>query len=103
MRLGKKTEGKSRLLKVHLRNLQHKRLLLSNAKKLKGLSGDFQKVYITPDLSRQENKLLHEELLRRRHSGELGLIIRRGQIVFESQPADSSMDTTQATADQQHA
>jgi len=106
MRLGEKIEGRSRLLKVHLRNLQHKRLLLSNAKKLKGLSGDLQKVYITPDLSRkdrQENKLLREELFRRRSNGELGLIIRRGQIVFESQPTNSSMDITQAAADQQHA
>jgi len=70
---------------------------------LKGWSGDFQKVYITPDLSRkdrQENKLLREELLRCRSSGELGLIIHRGQIAFESQPANSSMDTTQAAADQ---
>jgi len=48
MRLGGKIEGRSRLLKVHLRNLQHKRLLLSNAKKLKGLSGDLQKVHFTP-------------------------------------------------------
>jgi len=68
---------------------------------LKGLSRDFKKVYITPDLSRkgrQENKLLRDELLRCRSSGELGLIIRRGQIVFKSQPAKSSMDTTQAAA-----
>jgi len=105
MRLGEKTELRSQLLKVHLCNLQHKHLLLSNANKLKGLSGDFQKVYITPDLSRKgrlENKLLREEMLRRRRSGELWLILRRGQIVFESQPANSSMDTTQAIADQQN-
>ena len=49
VRLGKIIEGRSRLLKVHLCNLQYKRLLLSNAKKLKGLSGVHQKIYITPD------------------------------------------------------
>jgi len=34
--LGEKLQGRSRLLKVHLCNLQHKHLLLSNAKKLSG-------------------------------------------------------------------
>ena len=106
VRLGKIIEGRSRLLKVHLCNLQHKRLLLSNAKKLKGLSGVHQKIYITPDLSlkeRQDNKLLREELLRRKRNGESELIIRRGQIVSKTPPVNSSMDTTQAVADQQHA
>ena len=52
-------------MKVHLCNVQHKRLVLSNTKKLKGLSENFQKIYITPDLSlkgRQENKLLRANM-----------------------------------------
>jgi len=106
VRLGKKIEGRSRLLKVHLCNLQHKRLLLSNAKKLKSLSSTFQKIYITPDLSlkeRQDNKLLREELLRRRSNSEHDLVIHRGKIVSKTSPVKSSMDTTRAVAtDQQH-
>ena len=106
MRLGKIIEGRSRLLKVHLCNLQHKHLLLSNAKKLKGLSGVNKKIYITPDLSlkeRQDNKLLREELFRRKRNGESELIIPGGQIVSKTPPVNSSTDTTQAVADQQHA
>jgi len=93
-------------LKVQLHNLQHKRLLLSNAKKLRGLSGNFQKIYITPDLSlkeRQDNKVLWDELLRRRSNGKRGLIIRRGQIVMNATPVNTTMDITQVAADQQHA
>ena len=103
VRLGKIIEGRSQLLKVHLCNLQHKSLLLSNAKTLKGLSGVHQKIYITPDFSlkeRQDNKLLLEELLRRKRNGKSELIIRRGQIVSKTLPVNSSMDTTQAVADQ---
>ena len=93
-------------MKVQLHNLQHKRLLLSNAKKLRGLSGNFQKIYITPDLSlkeRQDNKVLWDELLRRRSNGKRGLIIRRGQIVMNATPVNTTMDITQVAADQQHA
>ena len=72
---------------------------------MKGLSGVHQNIYITPDLSlkeRQDNKLLREELLRRERNGESELIMRRGQIVSKTPPVNSSMDATQAEADQQH-
>ena len=53
-RLGKKLEGRTRLIKVQLGNLNQKRKILSNAKKLKECSGTLQKVYVTPDLSVNE-------------------------------------------------
>ena len=37
-------------MKVQLTNLQQKRRMLLNAKKLRETSGTFQKVYVTPEL-----------------------------------------------------
>ena len=57
-RLGKKVNNKNRLMKVQVASLSQKRRLLMNAKKLKQCSGDFQNIYLTPDLSYNErNKL----------------------------------------------
>ena len=100
-RLGKKLEGRTRLIKVQLGNLNQKRKILSNAKKLKECSGTLQKVYVTPDLSvneRQENKRLREELLKRKSDGEKDIIIRRGKIIKISAASSvsSAMDTVQS-------
>ena len=59
-------------LKVRLSNMQQKHKVLANAKKLRSLSSTLQKVFITPDQSQKERqqKLLYDELLRRRRSGE---------------------------------
>ena len=83
-RLGKKVDNKNRLMKVQVANLPQKRRLLINAKKLKQCSGDFQNIYLSPDLSyneRQVNKLLRQELSCRREAGETDLVIYRGSIV----------------------
>ena len=60
-RLGMKINNKNRLMKVQVANLSQKKSLLTNAKKLKQCSGDFQNIYLTPDLSyneRQANRTL---------------------------------------------
>ena len=54
---------------------------LSNAKQLKTVD-DWKKVFITPDLDKQErlrNKELREELRRRMKDGEENLIIHKGK------------------------
>jgi len=104
IRLGRKLEGRSRLMKVTLGNLNQKRKILSNAKKLRE-SASFQKVYITPDLSlneRHDNKHLRDELQRKKN-GEKDIIIRRGKIVKKANSVElylpsADMDTTQSAA-----
>ena len=85
VRLGKKVDGRRRLIKVRLSNMQQKHKVLANAKKLRSLSSTLQKVFITPD----QNKLLYDELLRRRRSGEGDLIIRHGKIIKRIQTTES--------------
>ena len=46
--LGKKLDGRLRLMKVRLSNLNQKHKVLSNVKKLRESSRIFQKVYVTP-------------------------------------------------------
>ena len=61
---------------------------LSNAKKLKTID-DWKKVFITPDLVKQErlrNKKLREELWRLTKDGEENLIIHKGEIVNKTKP-----------------
>ena len=82
VRLGKRVEGKSRLLKVEVDSVKSKRNLLQNAKKLRRTE-TWKKVFITPDHTpkeRQINKDLREEIKRRTEEGEEGLVIRRGKI-----------------------
>jgi len=57
--------------------------ILRNAKNLRK-SSTYQNVFISSDLSlkeRESNKLLYQELKRRKQAGEVNLIIRRGKIV----------------------
>ena len=78
-RLGKKVDNKNRLMKVQVANLSHKRRLLINAKMLKQCSGDFQNIYLPPDLCYNEgqaNKLM--ELFHHKEAGETDLVIYRG-------------------------
>ena len=82
IRLGKKVEGKDRLMLAELKEGTMVRECLSNAKKLKTVD-DWKKVFITPDLDKQErlrNKELREELWRRRKDGEENLIKIRGKL-----------------------
>ena len=61
--LGKKDKDKHRLMKVQVANLSQKRKLLVNAKKLKQCSGDFQNIYLSPDLSYNERQATCNKLL----------------------------------------
>ena len=86
IRLGKKdaeTSGKNRLLKITVENITKKREILSNAKKLREVNA-WKGIYINPDLTpkeRETNKILREDLKRRKDNGEVDLVIRRGKII----------------------
>ena len=83
IRLGKREEEKTRLLRVTVESVKVKRSILQKAKKLRE-SEKWKSVFITPDLSpkeRKRNKELRDELKRRTDEGEEDLVIRRGKIV----------------------
>ena len=81
-RIGNTNSSKPRLLKVVCRDIDTKRALLSRAKHLRS-APNYKNVYLntvlTP-LQQNENKILREELKRRRDFEE-DLIIRHGKIV----------------------
>ena len=82
-RVGKKLEGKPRLLIVTLENSEIKAELLRLAPQLRHLT-TWTRIYITPDLpkkEREENRKLREELFARRQAGEENITIRRGKII----------------------
>ena len=82
-RLGKRVEGKNRPLLITLMDNNIRNRILRNAKNLQK-SSTYSKVFISPDLSPKErasNKILRQELRRRKEAGEANLIIRRGKIV----------------------
>ena len=82
-RIGKKSEGKSRLLLARLPNLATKQQILSKSAKLRSKT-TWRKVYVNPDLTRSERetqKLLRDELRARKDKGEVDLIIRGNRIV----------------------
>ena len=81
--IGKKSEGKSRLLLVQLPDLATKRQILSKSAQLRSKT-TCRKVYVNPDLTRSEcetQKLLRDELKARKDKGETDLIIRGNRIV----------------------
>ena len=89
IRLGKKVEGKDRLMLVELREGTMMQGCLSNARKLKTVD-DWKKLFITSDLDEQErlkNKELHEELWRHSQDEVENLIIHKGKIVDKRKPA----------------
>ena len=83
--LGQISGSRERLLKVEVTNINSKRLLLSNTKKLHLASSELlRKTYITPDLSYHEGLLQKElcsKLNQRREAGITNLIIHRGQMI----------------------
>ncbi len=87
VRLGKKgnVPGKPRLLKVTLNRVETKKETLNKAKKLRtATQSQYNKVYITPDLTyreREESRRLREELAERRAKGEKDVFIRQGKLV----------------------
>ena len=83
IRLGKKEQGKTRLIRITVDSVKTKREILKRAKRLRD-SEKWKRVFITPDLSpkeRQRNKELREDLKSRTEEGEENLVIRRGKIV----------------------
>ena len=85
-RLGLKTAGKSRPLKIEFRDLQTKRDVLTRAKKLRDSTDPVaRKLYINPDLTekqREEDKILRKEMWRLREEENKNAVIKRGKIVI---------------------
>ena len=82
-RVGKKTEGKPRLLIVTLDDLDTKHEILRHARELRETQ-KYDNIYISPDLTkleREQGKRMREELSRRRMAGEPDLVIWRGKII----------------------
>ena len=89
-RVGKFTEGKSRLLIATLDSEETKWEVVRVAPQLRGTDTGHN-IYINPDMTKQEReegKKLRNELAERRAKGERNLIIRRGKIVRHQQRTD---------------
>ena len=103
-RIGKKIEGKSRVLLVRLPDLATKRQILSKSVQLRSKT-TWKKVYVNPDLTRSERvtqKLLRDELKALKEKGESDLIIRGNRIVKKRGiknvgQSPSSLHTTAST------
>ena len=82
VRLGRRNEGSTRLLKVKLGDIYDKKRLLRYITKLKSFHKDTGRdslLYMTPDLTpsqRLENEKLQNELRMKKDNGELGSMIR---------------------------
>ena len=88
-RLGIKKSGTPRPLKVVFANIQTKREVLRNAKKLRSSESEaLRKVFINPDLTvkqKEADKVLREEMWERRGNGE-NVVIHRNKIVIATHP-----------------
>ena len=85
----KRNDGKARLVCVKLRQPEVKKRLLENAKKLRNSQTNWhKKVYINPDLTKQQrekSQQARQELARRSQNGEDNLVIRNNQVVKRQQ------------------
>ena len=88
-RLGMKKANAPRPLKIIFRDLNTKREVLTNAKKLRSSTRKTaQNIFINPDLTpeqRKEDEKLRSEMWTRREKGE-NVIIRRGKIIEADHP-----------------
>ena len=104
IRLGKREEGRNRLLKVVVDSVKSKRRVLQGAKKLHD-NTTWSNIYITPDHTpkeRQTYKDLREELRRRTENGEQRLVIRRGKITtIPAKGEDNQEQVNGSTSSQQ--
>ena len=84
-RLGSKIDNKPRPLRIEFKDLNSKRDVLTNAKKLRNSSDKVAKVlYINPDLTeeqRKHDKNLRKEMWRQRTEEGKNVMIKRGEIV----------------------
>ena len=82
-RIGKKIDGKDRLVRFKVSDINVKKTILKNAYKV-NKNGN-KKIYFNPDLTpaqREKDKRLREELKQRRaDTGNRNLIIKNGEIV----------------------
>ena len=103
-RLAKRVEGKNRPLLITLMDNNIRNRILRNAKDLQK-SSTYSKVFISPDLSPKErasNKILRQELRRRKEAGEANLIIRHGKIVTKpAVPNTAAVSMDSSTNNQQ--
>ena len=95
-----KSSNKLHLLRVQFNNLDPRRSVLVNAKKLRDSSSDvFKGIYINSDLSvedRQEQRKLRAELNRKKENRETDIFICRGCIVKQgilSKPRESTLES----------
>ena len=99
IRLVKLPAAKPRPLLISVRDELCKREILRSAYKLSKIP-KWSNIYVSPDYTRKEreaNKVLREELKRRKASGEVNLGIRNGRIVTK-QPRPDSNRTDQMDA-----
>ena len=90
VRLGRATPNTSRPICIQFRDTETKRTVISKAYKLK--DSIFRHVAIARDLTpkqRVEQKIVYEEMKRRKLAGETDLVIRRGEIVNKSSITNS--------------
>ena len=83
-RLGKKQENKPRPLKLIFNNIETKRFILTNAKKLRESKDPVgKKLFVNPDLTPAQRKVqqeLREEMWKQRENGK-NAIISKGKII----------------------
>ena len=92
-RLGKRSEGKHRPIKISFKDSSHKFTVLRRARNLKG-SSKFAKIGIAEDKTLQQREIerkLREELKRRRGNGE-NVIIFKGAIVEKRKETNHCSD-----------
>ena len=85
LRLGKSPSAKPRPLLVSIQDELWKREILRFAYKLSKIS-KWSSIYVSPDYTRKEreaNKVLRNELRRRKENGEENLSIRNGKIIVK--------------------
>ena len=101
-RVGKKVDGKARLLIITLEEASTKHDILKQAPQLRH-SKKYVNIYVTPDLTRKEretNKKLRDELHRRKGTGETNIAIRRGKIITLNSVAKAERKQSQRGAAQ---
>ena len=82
-RIGKKADGKYRAVRVRIEEAHVKRQIMGKAKSLKE-NETYAKTYITPDLTRKqqkEDKTLRDRVKDLRKDGVKGVKIERGEVV----------------------
>ena len=85
-RIGKLDESKPRPLRIVVKSLDGKKEILSRAKDLKNAE-NFKRMFISPDLTRKQQKVdkeLRTELKKFREQGESTAKIKYGKIVKTS-------------------